>query len=295
MTKIIPRILGGLGNQLFCYAAARRLALVNNAELVVDDVSGFVRDYDYQRHYQLDHFSIPCRTATLADRLEPFSRFRRYLKRAYNRHRPFEERTYIQQEGIDFDPRLLQVRPRGTVYLEGSWQSEDYFKDVEQTIRADLQIKPPADPASLAMSARIRDCVAVSVHVRFFDEANETSINNASDEYYACAVAQMEMLAADAHYFVFSDKPDSASARIPLPDQRITCISHNRGDANAFGDLWLMTQCKHFIIANSTFGWWGAWLSNTPNAIVIAPGFEKRDGVSGWGFEGLIPDGWIKC
>ncbi|MCD4742989.1 MAG: hypothetical protein K8R67_10995, partial [Desulfobacteraceae bacterium] len=59
VTKIIPRILGGLGNQLFCYAAARRLALMNNAELVIDAVSGFVRDCNYQRYYQLDHFSIP--------------------------------------------------------------------------------------------------------------------------------------------------------------------------------------------------------------------------------------------
>ena len=79
--KIIPRIFGGLGNQLFCYAAARRLALVNHAELVIDDVSGFAFDEVYQRHYQLDHFNIPCRKATAAERLEPFSRVQRYLKR----------------------------------------------------------------------------------------------------------------------------------------------------------------------------------------------------------------------
>src|SRR5680860_1301943 len=119
---IVPRILGGLGNQPFSYAAARRLALVNNAELVIDNVSGFVRDHTYQRGYQLDHFSIPCRKATAFERLEPFSRARRYLKRRLSRRLPFEERGYIVQEGIEFDSRLLQVKPHGSVYLEGYWQ-----------------------------------------------------------------------------------------------------------------------------------------------------------------------------
>jgi len=110
LTKIISRIFGGLGNQLFCYAAARRLALVNNAELVIDNVSGFMHDTDYQRQYQLDHFSIPCRKATSVELLEPFPRIRRYLKRRLNQRRPFAQRSYLVQEGIDFDPRLLAKR-----------------------------------------------------------------------------------------------------------------------------------------------------------------------------------------
>ena len=77
MNKVIARIKGGIGNQLFCYAAARRLALVNNAELVIDDITGFVRDRHYNRKYALDHFHIPCRKATPAERLEPFERYRR--------------------------------------------------------------------------------------------------------------------------------------------------------------------------------------------------------------------------
>ncbi len=140
--KFIPRIFGGIGNQLFCHAAARRLGLVNNAELIIDDVSGFVRDHAYQRHYQLDYFNIPCRKAMFHERLEPFSLVRRMLKRKRNERLPFEQRLFIQQQGSDFDPRLLQIKPQGTVYLEGYWQSEDYFKDVEAVIRQDLQIKP---------------------------------------------------------------------------------------------------------------------------------------------------------
>lgn len=295
MNKIISRIFGGIGNQLFCYAAARRLALVNGAELVIDEVSGFAYDKVYKQRYQLDHFSIPCRKATAAERMEPFSRVRRYLKRSYNRRRLFEERTYIQQEGIDFDPRLLQVRPRGTVYLEGYWQSEEYFKDVEETIRADLCIQPPTDGRNREMAARIRESLAVAVHVRFFDALNETFVNNTPGDYYARAVEKMETLVPGAHYFVFSDQPEAARARIPLPDARITCVSHNLGDENAWADLWLMNQCRHFIIANSTFSWWGAWLGIRKEKIIVCPGMKLTCGtITSWDFRGQIPDSWQK-
>jgi hypothetical protein len=290
-SKVITRVLGGLGNQLFCYAAARRLALTTNAKLIIDDVSGFVRDHTYQRHYQLDHFNIPCRKATAYERLEPFSRVRRMLKSKWNERLPFAQRAFIRQQGIDFDPRLLRVKPEGTVYLDGYWQSEDYFKDVEATIRQDLQIKPPTDATNLAMAAQINNCTAVAVHVRFFDEPQAPGSNNAPGDYYARAVEKMARLTPDAHYFVFSDRPEAARARIPLPDERITLVSHNRGDTLAYADLWLMTQCKHFIIANSTFSWWGAWLGEGADTIIFTPG-EVKGIVTAWGFAGLLPARW---
>lgn len=294
MKIVIPRIVGGLGNQLFVYAAARRLALVNNAELVLDDVSGFVCDFDYQRHCQLNHFNISCRKATPAERLEPLSRLRRCLKRAINRLRPFEKRNYLQQEGADFDSRLLTIKPHGAVYLEGYWQSEKYFKDVEPVIREELRIIPPKDEINQEMAVRIRGYRAVALHVRYFDAPQEHGVNNAPGEYYARAIEKMETLVPGAHYFVFSDQPAAARARIPLPDERITLILHNQGDENAYADLWLISQCQHFIIANSTFSWWGAWLADHPGKQVIAPGFKIRDGKMAWGFEGLLPDEWIK-
>jgi len=293
--KVIPRIHGGLGNQLFSYAAARRLALVNGAELVIDDRSGFIRDHEYRRSYQLDHFSIPCRKATASELLQPFPRVRRYLKRAASRRRPFAERSYIQQEGYDFEPRLLTLRLHRTVYLEGYWQSEDYFKDVATTIRDDLRIEPPADPVNSELASRIRDHVSVAVHVRFFDVPGNVGINNAPADYYARAVNRLEDLVPDAHYFVFSDLPEEARSLIPLPEDRVTTVSHNRGDANAYADLWLMTHATHFIVANSTFSWWGAWLAErSAEQIVIAPGFQMQEGKMRWGFSGLLPERWIK-
>jgi hypothetical protein len=293
MNKIIVRIKGGLGNQLFCYAAARRLAFVNNIDLVIDDETGFVRDQQYKRKYALNHFSIPIRKATLLERLEPFERYRRGLKKIISRHRSYNHRSYIEQEGNDFDSRLLAVKPRGSLYLDGYWQSEQYFKDIESTIREDLIFIPPNDDLNIVLAEQIKSKLAVAVHVRFFDTPHEKGIINASTDYYERAILKMDSFVPNAHYFVFSDQPDAARALIPLSENRVTLVSHNHGDDNAYADLWLMTQCQHFIIANSTFSWWGAWLASNADKQIIAPGF-MREGVMSWGFKGLLPDAWVK-
>ncbi len=291
---IIPRITGGLGNQLFTYAAARRLAILNNSELALDNISGFANDMEYQRHYQLDHFNIPCRKATAAERFEPFSRMRRYLVRLWNQRKPFMQRSYLVREGIDYDPRLLDLRPKGVLYLEGCWQSENYFIDIADILRQDLTIKAPIDSLNLALAKKIRNINSVAVHVRFFNESKISGIDNAPVDYYTRAIKLMEQLEPNSHYFIFSDQPDAAQNLIPLPNEQFTIVSHNKGDLNAYADFWLMTLCQHFIIANSTFSWWGAWLADSQNKKIIAPGFVKRDGISFWNVSGHLPGNWIK-
>jgi hypothetical protein len=292
--KVIPRIRGGLGNQLFAYAAARRIALSNDAQLIIDHISGFQFDHVYQQQYQLSHFNIAAPLATPADRLEPFAKLRRYLKRWVSQRIPFDRRSYIQQEGNAFDKRLLNLKLRGDLYIEGYWQSELYFADIADVIRDDLRITPPSDALNLQTSNNIRGCPAVAVHVRFFDKAGTRGGNNTTDYYYANALSVMQERVPDAHYFLFSDDVTAARALINLPNTKVTVVSHNHGDENAYADLWLMTQCKHFIIANSTFSWWGAWLSAHKDKIVIAPGFVIQGSITAWGFDGLLPDSWIK-
>lgn len=293
MEKIITRIKGGVGNQLFCYAAARRLALVNDAELVIDDVTGFARDRQYQRQYALDRFHIPARKATPAERMEPFEHYRRGLAKFMARHRSFLQRRYIEQEGGDFDARLLDYKVDGTVHLDGLWQSENYFKDVEPTIRDDLRIIPPEDTLNQDMANRIRQCNAVAVHVRWFDPPEvKTAPHNISSEYYHRAVDEIVRRVSIPHYFLFSDDPASARQILALPEARVTCVNHNHGNENAYADLWLMSLCKNFIIANSSFSWWGAWLANFKSKIVIAQNI-KISGLGPWGIDGLIPDDWV--
>ena len=291
--KIISYLYGGLGNQLFIYAASRRLALFNNAELVLDCLSGFASDKKYQRHFQLDHFNINCRKATANERLEPFSKIRHLLKSKWNRRLPFSERKYLVQEGIDFDPRLLHYKVKSNIYLKGYWQSEKYFNDSLSTICRELQIIPPTDDKNIAMAEQIRNCRAVAVHVRFFDAPNSNFNTLPLGDYYSRALAEIKRRFTDAHFFLFSDQPEIVSSFISFSDSKFTLVSHNKGEEFAYADLWLMTQCQHYIIANSTFSWWGAWLGIHPDKIIITPGFEQRS-ENGWGFTGFLPDSWIK-
>ena len=294
MSKVITRIKGGLGNQLFCYAAARRLALMNNVELVIDDVTGFVRDHQYQRHYSLDHFMIPIRKATPSERMEPFERYRRGVAKYIARIKPFDQRSYLEQDGNDFDARLLDYKVTGTVYLDGYWQSEDYFKDVEQIIREDLRIVPPEDNFNKDMAEKIQQCHAVAVHVRWFDLPDcKTVSQNASQGYYHRAIEEVSKNVKNPHFFLFSDEPLATQRSLCISADDMTSVNHNKGDKYAYADLWLMTQCKHFIIANSTFSWWGAWLANSDSNNIIAPDIKLASHTS-WGFTRQVPESWIK-
>jgi hypothetical protein len=294
VAKVVVRIKGGLGNQLFCYAAARRLALVNHAELAIDDVTGFARDRDYGRQYMLDRFAIPARKATRSERLEPLERYRRGLMKWRSRKKPFAQRTYVEQEGLDFDQRLLSLRIKETVFIDGLWQSERYFKDVESTIREDLTIIPPTDTENQRIAAEIRRNRAVALHVRWFDPPGSAAGHNLSEDYYQRAIALVEQKLDSPHFVVFSDDPEAARSRLGVPENRLTLVSHNKGDQQAYADLWLMTQCQHFIIANSTFSWWGAWLGSRKDAIVISPAMKLAGaGITAWNFDGQIPERWL--
>jgi hypothetical protein len=294
MTKpyIITRIKGGLGNQLFCYAAARHLAIINQVDLLIDDVTGFARDLKYQRQYQLDRFNITASKATPAQRLEPFERYRRKAIEWISSNKPFSTRSYLVQEGMDFDKRFLTIKVEKKLYLDGYWQSESYFKDIAHIIRQDLKIMPPSDAVNHQMAEQINNCNAVAVHVRWFDNPSSTGVHNLATDYYQKAIDLIEQKVDTPHYFLFSDDPAAASKKINLPQDRVTFVTHNQGDENAYADLWLMSQCRSFITANSTFSWWGAWLSESPDKIVLTPNIHI-DGVTAWGFEGLIPPAWI--
>jgi hypothetical protein len=294
--KIIARVYGGIGNQLFIYSAARRLSLINQAELVLDTQSGFAVDFKYQRKFHLDKFNINARIATPEERFEPLSKYRRYLKRNINKLKPFANRSFIVQSGNDFDSRLLGKKVKSVLYLEGSWQSENYFLDFQDTIRRELEIKPPNDVLNLKHKREIDEANSVAIHVRFFDDPSKPSKHNVPFSYYKSAIEKINSIVPNPKYFVFTDKPVQVRETGLLQDLEVTYIENNNSEKLAYADLWLMSNCKHFIIANSTFSWWGAWLSNNKRKKVIAPDFKiiEKNRITSWGFEGLIPRNWIK-
>jgi hypothetical protein len=289
--KLIVRLAGGLGNQLFTYAAAKRLAIVNNADLLIDAISGFARDFVYRQEYQLKHFAISGRLASRQERLEPCSRLRRALLREFSKRTPFDRRPLIFQEFRDFDPRLLALRFESTRYLEGYWQSEQYFQDIAPIIRSEFEMPPPPGQWNEKLTREIVRSESIALHIRFFDDQSPGTTNNVATKYYSSAIELMKSRFPDASYFLFSDNLSRAMDLVKQLKIRVTPSENNSSRELARADLWLMSHCKHFIIANSTFSWWGAWLSKNADKFVISPGVVEGTKTA-WGFEGLIPETW---
>ena len=293
--SLILTLKGGLGNQMFGYAAARRLALVNGAELVLDVEGGFKRDKTYRRQFSLAPFAIAGRMATPSEKFEPFEALRRSWMRTREARKPFEERLYIRQEFGEFDPRLLALKIHDRLWIEGVWAGEDYFSDITEIIRRDFSITPPVDDHNRAMMEAIKNTAAVGLHVRFFSTADDSDNRNASRDYYHRAITYISARVENAHFYVFSDQPEQAASLLPLEGHRTSYVSHNSSDAMAYADLWLMSACRHIIAANSTFSWWGAWLAEVhdPAQLIIVPDPEKLQH-GHWSLAGLLPTRWKK-
>ncbi len=292
--KLVARIKGGLGNQLFCYAAARSLAIRNNAELVIDNITGFVRDSEYRRGYRLDGFAINARLANRQEMFFPFERIRRGLVKARNRRLPFYQRSYIEQEFPDFDDRLLQFRLCSRVTtIDGLWQSQLYFTDIEEILRADLQIIPPEDEHNKYAAQLIKGNNVVGIHIRYFSYFG--NLANVPLEYYRNALFEIKKRINNPYFVIFSDYPQAAKEVLDLPEKQTLLVDWNTGVRGELSDLWLMTKCQHFVISNSTFSWWGAWLgARNYKRLVLFPRCVPQEAIRwSWDYQGQMPISWI--
>lgn len=276
---IIARVEGGIGNQLFIYAAARALALRTGSQLKLDIWNaGYQESNRYGSRFQLDEFNV---AATVADRSEvaPFMRDCRgyYWRRKINRRLPFALRSVVEERSL-FEPRLLTFPPRPVVYMVGYWQREEYFRIHAATIRQEVTLRRDPSKQSLEVSKRMRQCESTFVHVRRIDYQHRLSA-----EYYASALRMLFERVQRPALFMFGDDLEWAKRELSLPADA-EFVKHN-GDARNYEDLWLMTQCRHAIIANSSFSWWGAWLNEAPDRTIIAPG--------AWGYRAAPASGWI--
>ena len=260
---IIVRLMGGLGNQLFQYAIARRLASETGQPFKLD-----ITEYetDALRAFALRPFNVRQDIATLEeiDRLRPraggFLQNLRYSQTWIRERLPYA-----------FDPRVVQAR--GDVYLEGYWANEDYFKSIDSVIRQEFTVKTEPDAANAAAARVMASVASVCVHVRRGDYATDPHTSAfhglAPLDYYREAAARISATVRDPHFFVFSDDPDWVEQNLRF-EHEMTYVTHNGADRD-YEDLRLMALCRHHIIANSSFSWWGAWLGQSPGQQVFAP------------------------
>lgn len=285
---IVARLSGGLGNQFFQYAAARRLANVHKAELLLES-SWFGENCSRTtaRGYELFRYPIAARLMTKQDVRWPSSYTGKILKRL-----PLPRRLRLYREtDFRFDPAVLRLPDQ--VFLDGYWQSQGYFSDVAEMIRAELTPTISMGAADGLTAEMILGTNSIAVHVRRGDYVTLSTAarthGTCSLDYYREAIRVVSAKTESPSFFVFSDEPDwcRSNLRIDGPTQYVT---HNTADA-AFQDLRLMSMCRHQIIANSSFSWWGAWLNVNRTKIVIAP---KRWFLTFRDSSDLIPDAWLR-
>lgn len=255
---IVSRLQGGLGNQMFQYAAGRAAAWAAGCALVLDTRFLQRPGPSTPRTYALDAWQVEAGVDSLP-------RWR--LKGC---------RTLREPSG-GFDARVLTaVRPGDA--LEGYWQSERYFEGIRATLLQEFQLRQPASAANQAWAERIRAAQnATSLHFRRGDyvtlEAAAQTHGVCSIEYYRAALSQLNAEGSTPQVFVFSDEPDWVRAEVDLglPFELVDSRA-----SPAAEDIWLMSLCANHIVANSSFSWWGAWLSTSAGR-TFAPKHWFRD------------------
>lgn len=277
---------------MFQYAAGRALAHRLRAELKLE-----LRAIhnSAERRYELHHFNIveSQLTALEAFRLSFWSRNRlQCVGRVISRWAPLLGFQAFHDTGAAFDADV--VRAKGNIYLSGFWQSEKYFDDCADLLRREFAFRVPPDEENARMLGAIGDGEAVCIHVRRGDYVANPKYNavhgTCSLDYYHQAIEVIRQRVSSPRYFVFSDDPEWAKAHLQIGGSAIY-VTHNLGTRN-WEDLRLMAACRYFIIANSSFSWWGAWLSECPQKIVVAPSRWFQDPLRSTA--ALIPPSWIR-
>jgi hypothetical protein len=299
--KLIIRISGGIGNQLFQYAFGRALSLKNKCELKLD-THFFALGIEKDRSFKLDNYHIKGDIATDQDfktlgipnpkKQDAFSKIVRKVYRTFESAKPFYKRKIILEPSEVFHPELLDIDH--SCYLSGVWQSEKYFKAYTDKIRNDFTLSIPLSASAQKLKEIITSVNAVSLHVRRGDQVHNSHLlmkhGHLGDDYYKKAVDHMVKNTDSPHLFIFSDEIDWCKEHLKFA---IPVTYIQGADLKDFEELMLMSLCKHNIIAKSSYSWWGAWLNRNPNKIVITP--RNRYGEnSNLRDTDLIPESWIR-
>lgn len=297
---IIVQLIGGIGNQMFQYACGRHLAILNNTELKLDisllqNRVPFSKDFVF-RNYDLDIFNIKATIATASDiALYPLNwKINSIPHRLYNlfqiRKKGYKyvlEWKLNSYNRILFDEKILKMR--GNIYLAGYWSSPQFFNAISGTIKNDFSFKKELTSNSIALKEKITSCNSVCINVRRKEFLVVKAMGFHGIDYIRKAIEVIVQRYDNPVFFIFSDDLEWCRDNIKLNFP--SCFVGEEYYGDKFSDyLQLMMSCRHFIIPNSSFAWWAAWLANNEEKIVTVPtkyfhGLNSKD---------LIPDEWIK-
>lgn len=288
---IIGRIWGGLGNQLFQYAYFYTLTKENELNLMLD--TSFYKDQNL-RSYRLNLLKIE-ETNIISETKIP-SKIK-YLKKKWPnrliRLFPMYRLNLIGGWKYYKEYKKKYMRefssPSGNnVYLDGYWQTERYFKKYENEIRQQFSPNYKMDEVVLNAVEEVKKCCSVSVHIRrgdYLKLSRFSSLQVLTESYYRNSIAEMKLKLKKPVFYFFSDDIEWVKS-VFSDSEDFQYISVNTSTSD-IDELMIMSNCKHHIIANSSFSWWGAWLNPDKDKIVIAPSENFNN-------EDIIPEEWIK-
>lgn len=285
---IIVKLMGGLGNQMFQYAAGKALACAKNQSLFLD-ISNYneLQEDISPRSFKLNCFNV---NAEIIDKKEilRYTKKNNLLNRLINKFKPYYRKKIFIHPEFQFDPNFYNTI--NDVYLNGYWQSYLYFEKINETILKEFSLKEQYLGGIVPTLAIINNSESVSVHIRRGDyitsKVAAEVLGCLPYSYYDNAFQLIEKGIKDPHYFIFSD--DIEWVKLNMKIRNSTVIDTN----NELYDLILMSHCKHNVIANSSFSWWAAWLNRNTNKIVIAP--KKWFNDTTINTNDLIPPAWIR-
>lgn len=265
--NVIVDIKGGYGNQLFCYALGYAVSKRLQAQLWLD-TSMLHHHIVKNRQAEILHLNI------VYDKLITYSYDSRllYRKLGINRLRKknaigWNTAVYKEKQLIQYDPDVFGIKK--DTYFDGFWQNPDYFDQYREELLALLQPKEKKTESVAALAEQMQREESVSVHIRRGDY-----VSLAWDlpmSYYETAMLKMEeLLGVIPHYYIFSDDMDFVREYYKASGRQMTFVSYD-SQAPVRDDMYLMSRCRHNIIANSSYSWWGAYQNQNPEKYVICP------------------------
>jgi len=300
MKKVIVRLGNGLGNQMFTYAAAYCFAKRNNAQLYVDDESGFYKRY----RYELNNFNIS------AERVEKKYKFVGLIGRAkrnalikinkFKKEKKFLIEKKDKEKFTRYDQNQFDIIFNNILYFEGYYQSENYYKSEIKNILKEFSFKKKITDESFKNKERIINSNSVSIHLRenkFLKDENHSNLNKLNEEFFENNVKQIkkgveyfDKKIKEPKYFVWSN--NLTKIRNFFPKDKFTLVKENEEKDPTY-DLYLMSLCKNFILSTSTMHYWAAQLSNNYNKICLSPlDVKNKSGYYGFSNNKNIRASW---
>lgn len=298
---IIVRLEGGLGNQMFQYAIAKHLSFINNTDIRVD-LSNFDKtiytNNSTWRGFRLNVFKLNVTTANEKDirtvkNSEPdfFEKLKYRLMRL--KSIPYYRKSEIYESKLfHFDKNILNARK--DVYLVGYWQSPRYFSAIRNQLLQDFQLRELPSEKNYPFLSALHNQNAVSVHIRRGDYASNPEYLKIHGlcpvEYYQRAIEYICAKTSYPVFYFFSDDMEWVKQNLKIKHPAVYVSGTPEGKDHY--EMYLMSLCKHNIIANSSFSWWGAWLNTNAGKIVIAP--KQWMGDANIDTADLIPANWLR-